>query len=472
MITTFEQKEIIFAEHKEIYIKAFAGVGKTSTLLEYVKARKFDSFLYIVYNSSLREEAISKFPAYVDIHTIHSYAYEKIGHLYRPKLKNDLTADDIYIGLPYFSEKDINDEEVFKLASSIASVINGFCSSSLMDFDNCPGERYIVKMAHDYWLRMIDLKDLSTPITHDGYLKIFQLSSPKLDYDYILVDEAQDSNEVMLDLIYSQEANRIFVGDSHQGIYSFRGSIDIFSAANRYFNAATDYIFLSLTKSFRFGHAVANVANKILTTYKYEDVPLIGNEDIESEIGELDKSVQYTILARTNSKIFDLAVKHSTEGKTIHIVGGLDFLIDKVLDGYYLYTNQHDKIKNKSLKKFKNYRHLKTIAENLRYPEYLFLVKIIDLYGDTLEDRILLIKRHHTGLKTADVILSTVHKAKGLEFVSVLISDDFIPLYDKNGLFNNPAHLDPEEINLLYVAITRATYYLELNADLFQLMNE
>lgn len=40
---------------------------------------------------------------------------------------------------------------------------------------------------------MKDLKDDRVKMTHDGYLKLFQLSKPTLGlYDIILVDEAQD----------------------------------------------------------------------------------------------------------------------------------------------------------------------------------------------------------------------------------------------------------------------------------------
>ena len=47
--------------------------------------------------------------------------------------------------------------------------------------------------ATQYWNRMKDLKDDRVKMTHDGYLKLFQLSKPTLGlYDIILVDEAQD----------------------------------------------------------------------------------------------------------------------------------------------------------------------------------------------------------------------------------------------------------------------------------------
>jgi len=70
---------------------------------------------------------------------------------------------------------------------------------------------------------------------HDGYLKLYQLSNPVLQYDCILLDEAQDINPVTGEIIFSQsrafnfyskKTSIILVGDSHQQIYSFRGARD------------------------------------------------------------------------------------------------------------------------------------------------------------------------------------------------------------------------------------------------------
>ena len=40
---------------------------------------------------------------------------------------------------------------------------------------------------------------------HDGYLKLFQLQNPILDYDIILLDEVQDTTECMLQIIKKQK---------------------------------------------------------------------------------------------------------------------------------------------------------------------------------------------------------------------------------------------------------------------------
>ena len=68
-------------------------------------------------------------------------------------------------------------------------------------------------------------------------------------------------------------------------------------------------------------------------------------------------------------------------------------------------------------------------------------------------------KNNKISKNKADVILSNVHSSKGLEYSSVILGNDFM-LLDKitDDTF--------EELNLIYVAVTRAKNNLFLNEDL------
>jgi len=65
-------------------------------------------------------------------------------------------------------------------------------------------------------------------LPHDAYIKIWQLSKPEdlhksEDVDCIMIDEAQDISEAMLDVFLRQtSAARIIVGDPYQQIYQWR----------------------------------------------------------------------------------------------------------------------------------------------------------------------------------------------------------------------------------------------------------
>ena len=76
---TAEQENIIYSDADNIFVIALAGTGKTTTLIGFSKVRKKESFLYLVYNSTLKEDVQSKFGNNVRIETIHSLAYKELG---------------------------------------------------------------------------------------------------------------------------------------------------------------------------------------------------------------------------------------------------------------------------------------------------------------------------------------------------------------------------------------------------------
>jgi len=467
---TLEQQEIVYCEADNIYVNAKAGTGKTTTLVEFVKLRKKNKFLYIVYNNAIKNEALSKFPEYVVIHTIHSLAYKSIGVLYKDKISNSqIKIEDIFYNLPYFKDKKIEDRSTNKIITNIIKTINEYCNSDKINIEGIANIKLIEQLALDYWNQMINVSNLNVKITHDGYLKLYHLQKDILDFDYIMIDEAQDSNEVMLDIVYNQKAKKIFVGDPHQKIYGFRGALNVFDNPI-YISRGINNEFLTLTKSFRFGKPIADIANKLLTEFKEERENLLtGTEDRDSMIYEnIDKEMQYTIITRTNAKLIDIAIEKVKKGDKIFINGGADFIFNQVLDAYYLYKGELEKIKSDYIKSLKKYGHLKAIANSIKSPENMLQVYLIEKYGDPLLQWIDLIKANMVSKKSANVLLTTAHKSKGLEFVSVLLSNDFTPLYNKYGKKFNK--IQQEELNLIYVAITRATHDLELNNDLKKLL--
>ena len=81
MKLTKEQKEIINS-NGNIRINAIAGSGKTTTVIEYAASRpKEAKILYLVFNKSVKTEAIHKFQQKglknVKVETAHSLAHLK-----------------------------------------------------------------------------------------------------------------------------------------------------------------------------------------------------------------------------------------------------------------------------------------------------------------------------------------------------------------------------------------------------------
>jgi F-box protein 18 (helicase) len=71
-----------------------------------------------------------------------------------------------------------------------------------------------------------------------------------------------------------------------------------------------------------------------------------------------------------------------------------------------------------------------------------------------------------------EILLSTAHKAKGIEFESVILTDDYTDLKITKDVFGRETYPSIEEINILYVALTRAATNLQMNNSLIDWLKE
>ena len=129
--------------------------------------------------------------------------------------------------------------------------------------------------------------------------------------DLFFFDEAQDMNPVIVDLLDKQEGiQKVYVGDSNQAIYGFRGAVD---ELNNVKNATELY----LTRTFRFGDVIAGVANRFLTLLK-SPKKIVGKpgEDFGKLVDNMEDPDAY--IARTNAAIvagiFDFIGKGKNPG--------------------------------------------------------------------------------------------------------------------------------------------------------------
>jgi F-box protein 18 (helicase) len=436
-------------------ITAFAGTGKTTTLAAYAVNRPNKRFLYVAFNKSMQLEAQRKFPNNVRCRTAHALAFPQFGSTYKHKLGNP-RVHQVREALGLSALED---------AKTVLDCVLGFCVSDddqmsnhhlpieLRESDH--GQR-LLESAEQLWNLMQDTENQEVPMPHDGYLKLFQLSRPKLNYDAILLDEAQDTNPVIAALLLNQSCARILVGDPHQQIYSWRGAVDMMDRIE-----ATRYA--ALTNSFRFNQTIADAANHLLRQFKGEERSISG---VASTGAFEEADIPYTMLARTNAGLFDEAVSHYRR-HNIGFLGKYSLPFDALQDAYYLKEGKPKYIKDRMLKSMGSYDEMKEYAQTVEDVELLSLCKVMDNY-DKVDIPAMLDRIYDKMVEEpndADVILTTAHKAKGLEFKHVKLADDFQRLMEEGEIAPAPS-LEPEEINVLYVAMTRASDTLELNEDI------
>jgi F-box protein, helicase, 18 len=478
MQLTQEQKNIINASGN-IKINAVAGSGKTTTIIAYAIARpKTSKILYLAFNKSVKLDAVKKFTEKglnnVRVETAHSLAYKHIvfknNYKVRPQGYKTYEIAEL-LGLEEGGEKHTK----YIVANHINKFISYFCNSAkarvqdlnYLEVVTDPKAKAFVTNFYKYiemqtrlFLTKMDKGEIE--ITHDFYLKKFQLLSPKLNYDYILFDEGQDASAAMLDVFFKQPATKVIVGDTHQQIYAWRFAINSLEKA--------DYKSFNLSTSFRFSQDIANLAMEVLKLKKriHIDGPfqIIGN-------GKVGKIKSKAVIARTNLGLLLKAIEYVTESKkvkNIYFEGNINSYTyadegASLYDVLNLYNRRYKFIKDKLISKMNNIEELEEYIDKTEDVQLAMMLEIVREYGDEIPGIIKAIKEKHIGnddKNKADMIFSTVHRCKGMEYDAIQIVNDFITEAKLEKLTNdlnrdalNVAKLN-EEINLLYVAVTRS----------------
>lgn len=488
MELTKEQYDIINSTG-DIKINAVAGSGKTTTIIEYAKARpKASKILYLAFNKSVKLEATKKFKdgglTNVRVETAHSLAYKHIvlKHNYKVRGQGYKTHEIAeLLGLEGNGEKHAE----YIVANHINKFIAYFCNSEktrvqdlqYLDVISDPKAKAFVSTFYDYiekqtrtLLGKMDKGEIE--VSHDFYLKKFQLSNPKLNYDYILFDEGQDASAAILEVFFNQKATKVIVGDTHQQIYGWRFAINSLEKAN--------FKTFSLSTSFRFSQDIADLASEVLKWKKAIE--------IESPLritgkGTPGKIKSKAVIARTNLGLLLKAIEYVTEKKkvkNIYFEGNINSYT-YADDGASLYdvlslnNRRHSLIKDKLIKEMKDIEELEEYIDKTEDVQLGMMVDIVKEYGNEIPSIIKAIKEKHIDndeKENAEMIFSTVHRCKGMEYDAIQIVNDFITEEKLNKLVADIKKEDlnfgklNEEVNLLYVAITRAKNSIHIHENL------
>lgn len=463
-------------------IEAVAGAGKTTTLVEGLR-RTTGTVGFCAFNKAIADEIADRVAPLglgtrIKTSTLHSFGNSALRSAF-PKTKLDRRK------LSILSEQLFEKPWGRQFAATAASMakqvgIGVICpiddirewmhmidhyslQDSLPRFvkleDGIKDAIKLLKASNRNCSKMIDFDDMV-------YIPVLQKLRVK-QYDWVFVDEAQDTNLVrreLVKLMLAPNGRLVAVGDSHQAIYGFTGA-DCESMENirKEFNATT----LPLTITYRCPKSVVNVAHQWVDHIEAAETAPEGTVDsmpLETLLKESAFNPEDAILCRLTKPLVSLAFTLINQGTPCKVEGrdigqGLKKLIKKwkVESVKELYREvdrwctkelanamEHDSgarcenIEDKAAT-------IKVLADQCDPEDSIEVIyELIDkLFGETNGRKIL--------------TLATIHRSKGREWdrVFVLGMDRFSPC----KWARKPWEFVQED-NLCYVQVTRAKKHL------------
>ena len=474
MNLTKQQKDILESvqKYKSIKINAFAGTGKTTTLRLISDRYKEKKILYLAFNSAIKNEASSIFPSNTYVKTTHGLAFGAI----KKNTNIDLNKITNYRAIDISKDFEIS----YNQAVGALKIFENFCNSIKTEIDPKDIEHKTAKNMFD---RMLISK--MNP-THAFYLKYYYLlistgQIQQFNYDIIMLDEAQDTNEVTLGIFDALSTKvKIYVGDEHQQIYSFRGSKN---ALNKIKSDKKLY----LSRSFRFNDSIASYANILLKNFKNESVSIDTSAETKDDIIETNGYI-----SRTNAQLISIISERIQNRKPFVTVRDPNEIFNLTIEVHYILTHQKSEVKrNRFLKDFANEDEILDYANEVDDYELKSALKMAKEYKEKVFECKEISDKFYTAWKNKNIngfdkrvneilFLTTAHTAKGLEWDKVTIADDFTDFADLIVDFGcddlkefqeEQNHLPNQELidefNLFYVAVTRAKKIIVKDSENF-----
>lgn len=464
-------------------VEAVAGAGKTTTLVEAVKRMRGSVFVG-AFNTKMAGELKKRVAGMTGVRagTFHSAGY---GLILKTWDQKPVTDGNKCRNLLQAHLDAIKSDHVDGLVTAVCKLVSlakqsGFGVKGLNAapqrsdwralaehhdlFDRLP-EGYDTRFAVDFaiWLYQASLEQRDIIDFDDMILLPLYLNLRFYPNDWVLIDEAQDTNatrRLMAERMLRRGTGRLVaVGDPHQAIFGFTGAdADSLDLIRRKFSATT----LKLSVTYRCPRNVVAVARQ----YVNHITPAATAPEGEVQSMEYHEACKLmrpgsAVLCRLNKPLVKLCTQLIRDGVPAKIEGrdiGEQFValagrwkvksldaLDGRLETYLqreLAKAEGDEAKQERISDIvETLRVLMARARSLGISTVDALRQMIrDMFGDVGEARNL-------------VVLSSVHKSKGLEWPTVY-------LLGRRELMPSPwAKQDwqmGQERNLAYVAVTRA----------------
>ena len=453
-------------------IQAVAGSGKTTTIIQSLNLIPTNKrILMLAFNKSIANELKEKVPFHVEVLTFHSCGFASLRNSSRARIQ--VKSNKIFNIIK--NEIEWDERKVY-----------GAYISKLVSLAKGAGMGVLVPDTYEEWMHLINhhdvlqfndnidldidtLIDYSSNILRasnrdrrtidfdDMLLFTLLYKSQYKQYDYVFIDEAQDTNGVqrtILKKLLKPQGRLIAVGDPYQAIYGFRGAD---STAMEMIVSEFGAKVLPLSISYRCSKNVVKEANEYMPDIRAFERSPDGLVEEVSRYETNDFSNEDAILCRNTAPLVKMAYSFIGRGVPVNMLGrdigaGLISFIKSFKTSsiselesemYEWYEDQKQKAEetgNES--KFDSctdkYDSVKIFIDQVNNDSVTNLISVIeDLFSDE---------------ENNNLTLATVHKSKGLEWKKVFILDRhrFFPKWARKEW------MQIQERNIVYVAITRA----------------
>lgn len=469
-----------------LIVRARAGCGKTTTILNGVKLAPERSILICAFSKIIQEELLRQlgpgFP-HITAKTLHAVGFACVRR-FRERIRVDFTserADKLTDNVCGVGAPDAIKRLVSKLHTKGREIaphakVVGDLTSIMITFECEPDDQWSGTAFDARYIeqKALEAMELASQVrsgeTIDGSDMIYlPVRNHWLmpEYDLVVVDECQDMTTAQLEIaqgVLKPNGRIALVGDNRQAIFGFRGadsgSLD---RLKNELNAAE----LGLTTTYRCGRSIVALAQAIVPDFE------AGPNNPEGEVSSLALECLVHaagpgdfILSRVNAPLVGTAMQLLRAGKRTRVAGrdigaGLKALINKLkgksvpdllgkIESWcWRETHRHEAQMSKATNGKK--KAIQAKIEAVR-DQADMMISLADGARNVNE-----VVERITGLFTDDglgaagmITCSSVHRAKGLEADRVFVLADTL------------RNTNEDEDNIRYVAFTRAKRSLVL----------
>lgn len=500
-----------------ISVPAVAGSGKSVVIIALARRLSDKKILFLCHGRNVADRARNTLPGNVYVSTVAAMALSFLGKTHSAKLKNrtirgNLSNEEMFSAAPI----DTNHNDLLRARRILGrfyvsgdrfperSNVPPLLSSNDSWVENSAEVNKALEVARAIWFSQCSREKNSAPLTYPAALKLWTQShaenhyfeksnqavriSPLGEYDIVVIEEAQDSSEALLDFLSRRDRHAtLLFGDPFQALNSGDWRIQ---HLNHPIHRRASVVHMQ--ESWRFGPSVASILNALTAK--------AGNREAERVIGlgysnvytaskryewEL-KQKHYTFIAKSWPSLFQVALDATRQGKTIAWVDGIEsypiiLLRDLIaLDTPYNPAAHemppHQQIQTPWIQRCRNLAMAKELSIKRNNHLYIALCDWVEL--NKSNDLLIHINNWREADKSRqkalledwenpphrDITLTTVDRAKGNEFHRVVVADELVPMRAlRNWKINRDDWLS---INEAYTAISRAQYEVAIPEEL------